>query len=264
MVGAAVLCAAAAARSGAGLVRVGMVKGQQNNFVKRAPLEVTTMAFPEEANGQISKKAWPLIWKTIQTFGPDVVALGPGLGGGAGVEFVVLHLLQSFTGGMVLDADGLNVLSKQKLPISFSGPVVLTPHEGELSRLLKWAPKKISMDRVAAAKEAAQQFRAICLLKGAGTLITNGRQMMKNTTGNPAMASGGMGDVLTGLIAALWAQMAMQTLDTGLRAAGLGSYLHGLAADKAIKKFPERTLLASDLIDVFPTVFKHVFKGSDR
>ena len=120
------------------------------------------------------------------------------------------------------------------------------------------------MDRVAAAKEAAQQFRAICLLKGAGTLITNGRQMMKNTTGNPAMASGGMGDVLTGLIAALWAQMAMQTLDTGLRAAGLGSYLHGLAADKAIKKFPERTLLASDLIDVFPTVFKHVFKGSDR
>jgi NAD(P)H-hydrate epimerase len=218
------------------------------------------MALPEDTQGQLSPAAWPKVWKTIQEFHPDVIAVGPGLGTGSGASRVVIGLARKFSGGLVVDADALNILSMQRSKPRFVGSVVMTPHEGECGRLLGMKPEKISARRESAARDVATKFNSVCLLKGAGTLVTDGRTVLKNMTGNPAMASGGMGDVLTGMIAALWGQMPRRTKETGLRAAAIGAYLHGLAADSALKKFPEKTMLASDLVSFFPTIFKHVFR----
>ena len=116
-------------------------------------------------------------------------------------------------------------------------------------RLLGTAPRRVSEERAGSARAAARRFGAVALLKGAGTIIDDGRRSWANTTGNAAMASGGMGDVLTGIIAATWAQMPGRDLDSGAKAAALGAYVHGLAADLAVKRFNAFARLQSDLAE---------------
>lgn len=260
MAGAAVLCAMGAVRSGAGLVRVAIVKSQQDVVVKRAPLEVTTLALAEDKSGQVAEKAWGALKANIAKYRPHVIAVGPGLGTGRGVRTLLKQILKTFHGGLVLDADALNVLSLSKTQKSFSSAAILTPHAGEMSRLLKWSVNKINADRTRAVVHAAKLFRSVCLLKGSPTLISDGHRCIRNTTGNPAMASGGMGDVLTGMIAALWAHSPIQNLESAWKAASAGAFLHGKAADVAVRQFPEKTLLASDVVAAFPRVFKNIFK----
>jgi NAD(P)H-hydrate epimerase len=169
---------------------------------------------------------------------------------------IVHRLLSQSLIPLVLDADGLRALNSWQAKKN-QAPLIITPHEGEMARLMRTTPSKIRAGREAFAKRAALKFRCVCLLKGAGTLVTDGHVVWKNSTGNPAMASGGMGDVLTGIIAALGAPGDLSLLE----AASLGAFVHGAAGDLAVKKFPERTLLASDLISFLPKVFKNIWRN---
>jgi NAD(P)H-hydrate epimerase len=153
-----------------------------------------------------------------------------------------------------VDADALNRLSEVSWQGLLSGPCVITPHPGELSRLLQRTVPEIQADRetfalaaVASMKGTASGNEAICLLKGQGTVVTDGEQIYVNSTGNPGMATGGCGDVLTGVIAGLMGQKF-----SPLNAAVLGAYVHGLAGDIVASELGEVSLMASDLLASLP------------
>ena len=182
----------------------------------------------------------------------DVVALGPGLGRNEALTALVTAVLAHTTAPVVLDADGLNALQGHTDRLRRrSAPLILTPHPGEFARLLGSDVAAVQARRQALAVSFAAEHRVILVLKGQHTLVTDGRRLYTNTTGNPGMATGGTGDVLTGLIAALLGQ--------GLQpfaAAQLGVYLHGLAGDLARDKLGEVSLIASDLLRYLPRAFR--------
>ncbi len=252
MAGAAILSSLGAVRAGAGLVRVGIVESRQIVAAKRAPLEATTDALPEGKDGMLSPAAFSALSAAVKKFQTDVVAMGPGLGIGAGPKHVVKRFVCSYRGILVLDADGLNVFAKTDLLRKHGGEMVITPHEGELARLLNKPASWVKAHREEAARTAAKKFRCVCLLKGAGTLVTDGAVMWKNPTGNPGMATGGMGDVLTGVIAAFCARM------VPLHAACAGAYVHGLAGDIAAATISKVGYLASDLAGFIPTALAKI------
>ncbi|MFZ1830207.1 MAG: NAD(P)H-hydrate dehydratase, partial [Candidatus Competibacteraceae bacterium] len=170
-----------------------------------------------------------------------VIAIGPGLGRSDWGRAMLQAALASDK-PLVIDADGLNLLSIEP---TFRDHWILTPHSGEAARLLKMTPVEVEADRFTAVEDLALRYGGVAVLKGAGSLIASREdgQVALCTTGNPGMASGGMGDVLTGVIAALVAQ--------GLplfAAAKAGVYLHGLAGDQAAQAGGERGLLATDLL----------------
>jgi ADP-dependent NAD(P)H-hydrate dehydratase / NAD(P)H-hydrate epimerase len=170
----------------------------------------------------------------------DVLALGPGLGQGAWGHALWLTALDA-NKPLVLDADGLNLLARE--PRTFTAPSVLTPHPGEAARLLGVTTKDVELDRFAAARELARRYKAVVVLKGSGSLIADPDGRLDVCPwGNPGMASGGMGDLLTGVVAALLAQGC-----TAWHAACLGVGLHARAGDRAAQQ-GERGLLASDLL----------------
>lgn len=223
--GAARMAAEAAARSGAGLVSIA---------TRERHAALLNSAFPElmchgiESPQQLA----PLLAKA------SVIVLGPGLGQSQWACGLFVAAMESGH-TLVLDADALTLLAQ--LPPR-KGQWVLTPHPGEAARLLGTTAAEIQRDRFAAAKLIQEKYSGICLLKGAGTVIATGGETYVNTTGNPGMASGGMGDVLSGIIAGLAAQgLAIDA------AARFGAYLHGAAADIAAVD-GERGLLASDLL----------------
>jgi NAD(P)H-hydrate epimerase len=202
--------------------------------------------------------------KAVTDFGADVVALGPGLGQSLSPA-VVTEFLNSFPGPMVVDADGLNAVAAAP-PFVVSEPqrVVITPHPGELHRLLQARGKDREISgttpsRRAAASALVEAYGCIAVLKGRGTIITNGKRMFINETGNSGMATGGSGDVLTGIIAALIGQR----MDP-FEAAILGVYLHGLAGDFAAEELGRWSLTAMDIIDYLPeAVCEHEASGSE-
>jgi NAD(P)H-hydrate epimerase len=226
--GAIRLCGEAALRAGAGLVSIA-TQPEQLVALNAARPELMARA----VNGPQALE--PLLERA------SVLAVGPGLGQGAWGHALWLTALDS-TLPLVLDADGLNLLAAE--PRTFRGrAVVLTPHPGEAARLLGCPVERIGRDRFAAARALAARYNAVVVLKGAGSLIAalDGR-LDVCPWGNPGMASGGMGDLLTGVIAALLAQ--------GLpawEAACLGVGLHARAGDRAARD-GERGLLASDLL----------------
>ncbi|MCB4755826.1 MAG: NAD(P)H-hydrate dehydratase [Elusimicrobia bacterium] len=253
MIGAGILCSMGAVRAGAGLIRFGTVKSQQGVAARRAPLEVMTEALPEAKGGHLSPRALPAIKKALRQFRPDILALGPGLGQSPEVKKIIHRMVKEETVSIVLDADGLNAFQEEPEALRrHRAPLIITPHPGELGRLLGVSPKAIQSNRALWARRAALRFRCVCLLKGAGTIISDGRTHWKNATGNPAMASGGMGDVLTGLIAGLWGQMNLGSPRQALAAAALGAYLHGRAGDLALKKLKQSRLIASEVAAFLP------------
>ena len=155
---------------------------------------------------------------------------------------------------LVIDADGLNALVGQTDLLSgLNHPVVLTPHPGEFARLTGATIAEVQADRVErAARLAALSESLVVVLKGAGTVVTDGRRYYVNTTGNPGMATGGTGDVLTGVIAALLAQKLAR-----FEAAQLGVFIHGLAGDIARDQNGEIGLIAGDIVDALPDAFVH-------
>jgi len=261
MAGAGVLAAWGALRAGAGLVRLATVKSQQIVAAKKGPLEVLTQALPEDTRGLLADRAWSVLLKTVRTFKPDVIALGPGLGVKSSFRKKIPAFLKQANTPFVLDADGLNNLAGLK-KIQF-GPIprIITPHPGELSRLLQISTQRIQRDRKASAEAGSKRVGGVCLLKGAETLIAREGLVWKNTTGNEGMASGGMGDVLTGLIAGLWAQMKERKISSAFQAACLGAYLHGWAGDRAVREVSKPALIATDLVRFLPNALKRVVKN---
>jgi NAD(P)H-hydrate epimerase len=231
MTGAAYLCALGTLRAGAGLVTVAAPPAVRLIIAKRLP-EAMTLAVQD-------------IKDYVRRRTPTTLAVGPGLGQGAAQRHLVLELIRMNL-PVVVDADGLNNLA----PKDFKNcPVVITPHPGELARLLGKRTKEIQKDRIKMASETARQLKLICVLKGHRTVISDGVRTFLNTTGNQAMATGGMGDVLTGVIAGLLAQ-GLSLLD----AACAGVYLHGLAGDLA--RVSDRGLLATDVAAHIPVALK--------
>jgi NAD(P)H-hydrate epimerase len=249
MSGAAVLCGRAALRGGAGLVRVATPASVQPLVAAGNPCYMT-LPLPETSAGQIAADALPLLAEAARA--SQVVAIGPGLGQGADVAAVVLGLLRQTAIPLVLDADALNGIAGSVEQLRRRGrPTVLTPHPGEFARLTGRTIADIQASRVELAARFAADVGAVVVLKGQGTVVTDGRRAFVNPSGNPGMATGGTGDVLTGLIAALIGQ----GLET-FAAAQLAVYLHGLAGDRARDAVGEVSLVATDLLDCLPAAFQ--------
>lgn len=244
MVGAPALAANAAMRSGAGLVQL----------LLPAELRVPTLTLAPCATARTLSNSGEQILKAAHEFCADVLAIGPGLGLSISPS-TLAEVVVRFAGPIVVDADGLNLLAAAtKFSIPNPQRIVLTPHVGEAKRLLKSRGHDVAIDTTAARREAAcllaEEFQCVVVLKGRGTLVTNGERLYINDTGNPGMATGGTGDVLTGVIAALLGQK-MEPLEAAI----LGVYLHGLAGDFAAEELGRLSMTAQDVIDYLPDAF---------
>lgn len=238
--GAAVLAAQGALRSGAGLLTVATPVGAQGIVAAAAP-DWMTLGLPEEADGSCGAAALA----QVLAAGADVIAAGPGLGRGTGVQALVRGLVERATQPLVLDADALNVFAGDTAALlgRDGRPVIITPHPGEMARLLGCSVDDVQADRLGLAREFAQGHQLYVVLKGYRTLVVSpeGRAWI-NPTGTPGMAAGGSGDVLTGMLAAWLAQL----LDAEA-ACQLAVYLHGAAGELADADDGEVSMTASDL-----------------
>lgn len=246
--GAAILAARAAVRAGAGLVTAA---------VPESILDVVDL-------GSIESMTLPLpsLDRVLDALeGKSVVAMGPGLGQEKETGEAIRRIALEVSLPLILDADGINAFAGRAAELAGRGAeTVLTPHPGELGRLLGIPASEVQEDRIEAARRAAAQTEAVVVLKGHRTLVvTPGGEVHVNATGNPGMASGGTGDVLTGLIAGLLSQ-GLGALD----AARLGVYLHGLAGDLAAARTGEASLTAGDLLTYLPAAFLELEEGGEE
>jgi NAD(P)H-hydrate epimerase len=251
MSGAAVLCGSAALRGGAGLVYVATTLDVWPIVASANPCYLTS-PLPSDELGRLSEQARSALQDLVH--GKDVAAVGPGLGQAAAVTDAVVSLLARDDLPLVLDADGLNsIVQHQEHLKGRKAPLILTPHPGEFARLLHCTVPDVQSRRQELAVEFARQNGLILVLNGHQTVVTDGQRVYLNTTGNPGMATGGTGDVLTGLTAALLGQRLGP-----FEAAQLAVYLHGLAGDLARDSVGEVSLVATDLIDYLPqAVLQH-------
>ncbi|MBI5369059.1 MAG: NAD(P)H-hydrate dehydratase [Planctomycetes bacterium] len=251
MTGAAYLAAEAAVRGGAGLVTLATARPVHPILAIKltGPL---VRALPATPAGGIAAEAAAEVLELAR--GADVVALGPGLGMEPATVAFVHALLPAIPVPVVLDADGLNALAQNvDLLAQRPAPTILTPHPGEMGRLLRLDARAVQSGRARVARVVAVPPHVVVVLKGHRTVVAGGQQFYENRTGNAGMATGGSGDVLTGLIAALLGQ--------GLApfaAAQLGVYLHGAAGDLAAAEVGPISLAATDLLAWLPkAILRH-------
>lgn len=242
--GAAALAARGALRSGAGLVYLGV---PERIYAIEAMKLDEPIVFPlPDAAGKLSEDAIPEIMKYLPRM--DAVLIGPGMGQSEAVLEVVKTVLENFHGPVVVDADGINVLSAHTdLLRGRAFPTIVTPHDVEFTRL----GGNISVDRVESAAALAIDLGCIVLLKGHETVITDGKVCYTNKTGNPGMAVGGSGDVLAGIIVSLLGQGI-----SPLEAAACGAWLHGAAGDLCAEKLGQYGMLPSDMVEALPRLMK--------
>ncbi len=249
MSGAAALAGRSALRAGAGLVRVATPKSVLPIVASIEP-SFTTIPLPEDSSGRISTRAINIILEAIGQ--NDAVAFGPGVGISGALRSVLDTLLGQEGLKLVVDADGLNNLAGIKdWPDKLKAKVILTPHPGEMKRL--WSGlfrEPLPAQRQQQAVQLAQQTGTTVVLKGAGTVVTDGKKVYTNKTGNPGMATAGSGDILTGVITALLGQGL-----SDFNAAVLGVYVHGLAGDIAAEKMGQLGMITTDIIDSLPEAF---------
>jgi ADP-dependent NAD(P)H-hydrate dehydratase len=249
MSGAAVLCGSAALRGGAGTVQIATPDVVQPT-VAAGQICCTTTGLTSNPDGQLATSALSELLKLSEH--ATVLAMGPGLGRSSSVRWVVRGLLEQSSLPIVLDADGIEAIA----PLAGSNPIragdvtIMTPHPGEFARLTGMTTPEVQADREGHAVRFAKECDVVLVLKGANSLVTDGHRLYVNRTGNPGMATGGSGDVLTGLIAALVAQKL-----GAFAAAQLGVYLHGLAGDLARDDLGEEAMIASDLLAYLPKAF---------
>lgn len=252
MSGAAVLCGRAALRSGAGLVQVACPHDVQNVVAAAYPA-YTTFGIRQHTDGTFGDGTAEEVVELAEA--ADVVVIGPGLGRAPGTVTFVRQVLADLTRATVLlDADGLFAVSPFRPEMtSDSATLIMTPHPGEFARLTGRDAPTTDLERELAAVRFARTFGGIMLLKGAGTVVTDGVNVYRNTTGNPGMGTGGSGDVLSGVIAALVGQ-GLGALD----AAVLGAWVHGRAGDLGAAVLGQTALTAPDLLDHLPAAFKEL------
>lgn len=246
MAGAAVLCGRAALKSGAGLVRflLPSLDSPLLQILQTAVPEATCVAYAEGMD--------------FNEY--SAIAAGPGLGQEAIVRQILSDMIERYAGRLILDADALNMISSSadliKLVLRSSAVITITPHVGEARRLLGGIPFDHHTDygRVSAFNTLCEKYRTVTVLKGAGTIAGTSDDPYINTTGNPGMATGGSGDVLTGVIAALNGQGYSAEMS-----AVIGVWIHGTAGDLAADALGEMSLISSDIVRFLPAAFKTVY-----
>ncbi|MBI5529417.1 MAG: NAD(P)H-hydrate dehydratase, partial [Deltaproteobacteria bacterium] len=246
--GAAILACRAAVRTGVGLCTLGAPREVMDNLTASL-FEVMGHPLAVGDDGLLPDAS--VIGAALA--GKNAVAIGPGIPKGGGTTEFILHVLRTFEGTVVLDADALNLIVSVPDDVRAARcKKIFTPHPGEMARLLGSSAREVQADRVRAAAECAKKYGAVVVLKGAATVTADdlGNATI-NPTGNPGMASGGMGDVLTG-IAGAFAACGMVPYD----AARAAVYVHGLAADRAALKTGMTALVASDVTEELGGVFK--------
>lgn len=245
MIGAPALAGNAALCSGAGLVQLLVPEPLRTAVGVLAPC-ATIRTLPTSGDAIID---------AVTAFGAKVLVIGPGLGRSISPD-VVVELITRFPGPVVVDADGLNAVAQaSSFEVFGARRVTMTPHVGELKRLLEARGVSHELDasdesRRAAACALVEAYGCVVVLKGHGTVVTDGDRLYVNQTGNSGMATGGMGDVLSGVIAALNGQ-GMAPLEAAI----LGVYLHGLAGDFAAEELGRWSMTATDLLEYLPEAF---------
>lgn len=242
--GAAYFAAMGALRTGAGLVYLGV---PESIYAIEAVKLNEPVVFPlPDQGGRLSEAAVPEILEKIPRM--DAVLIGPGLGLGQGSLAVLKAVLTHAACPVVVDADGITLLvPHMDILRGREAPTILTPHDGEFTRL--FGP--VGEDRMASARAAALESRGIMLLKGHRTCVTDGIREYRNTTGNPGMAVGGSGDVLAGVLVSLLGQ-GLEPLE----AAACAAWLHGKAGDLCAGELGEYGMLPTDLLDFLPRLLK--------
>lgn len=250
MAGAVALAGMASLRTGSGLVTLGVPDRCADVVAGFNPCYMCR-PLPDDSMGRLSAEGRDRVDELLSV--ADAVAIGPGLGQSSGVRQIVAHVYRRAARPLVIDADGLNALAQRREPLSgAAGPRILTPHPGEFARLTG-RPGESREVQLELAERLAAEHGVVCVLKGHGTLVTDGQRRYINPTGNPGMATGGSGDVLTGILVALLGQ-GYAPWD----AACLAVFAHGLAGDLAAERLGQMGLTARDLIDWLPAAFQQL------
>ena len=263
MCGAGFLCAKSALVAGAGLVYWALPASMQPAFAAVLP-EVITIPLPENQTGEIDASAWELFPEICEKYKPSLVVAGPGMGSSP----LLPLLLANCALPLIVDADALNALARQTAWHAHwpqERPCIFTPHAMEMARLLGENVAQNETARLAHVTKLAQLTSGVCLLKGAQTLvcatINRKEQVFQNTTGTVALAKAGSGDVLSGILAGLWAQLGTAedfSTHTALQTTVCGVYLHGLAGELAAQTKGIYSVLASDTLSYVPGAFRRV------
>ncbi len=252
MSGSITLSATAALRGGAGLVTAAVPQSIQAIVAGYEP-SYMTVALPTDVHGQLDSVGAENVTELLD--GKSAVAIGPGLGQSKLAADLVLAVLKQADCPVVLDADALNLAAEFELlhGIRRRSPWVITPHPGEFARLTDESISHVSAHRESLAERFAAEHELIVVLKGANTVVTDGRRTYVNHTGNSGMATGGSGDVLTGLTAAVLGQHA-----DAVEAAILAVYVHGIAGDLAAEALSQRGMIASDLLRFLSAAWRNL------
>lgn len=255
MTGAPCLAGQAAMRMGAGLITV-VVPASLRPIVESKLMEVMSQGIADGGRGFFSKEMVPELLERIAR--ADVVVIGPGLGTDSSVAGFMAEIVPRIKVPFLIDADGLNALADQiGILRTVAAPCILTPHPGEMSRLTRESVEAIEAQRIGSARHLAEEQGVTVILKGARTVIATPKgDIFINTTGNPYMASGGMGDALSGMVAALAAQGLSPT-----DAACAGVFLHGMSADLLLRDHPMSPVSAMDVIENLRRALQHTMEG---
>lgn len=252
MTGAGYLAGAAALRTGAGLVYLGVPSSLVSVYDSNL-IEAVTIPLEDKNLGYLSKECIPQVIKQLE--GMDAVAIGPGISTKGDAADVVYNIVKNCSVPMVIDADGINAISKDvSILRQCKAKVVLTPHPGEMARLLGTCIKDVQKDRVNIARDFSAKWGVVTVLKGSRTIVAapDGRVYI-NLSGNSGMATGGTGDVLTGIIAGLIGQ-GLEPVEASIA----GVYLHGLSGDSVANIKGEHGLIAGDLVEELPYTIKRL------
>ena len=240
----------AAARSGVGLVTAAVPRCLGDVFAVSL-LEVMSKPLPDTPDETLAYQGVPSALEFVED--KDAVVLGPGMSQHEGARDFALAFIRKCPLPMLIDADGLNNLSTDLRVLAGEGPRVLTPHPGEMARLLGMSTDDVQADRESTATAFAQTHGCVVVLKGYRTIVSDGQSTYVNPAGNSGMATGGTGDVLAGIIGGLLAQ-GMDALGAAL----LGVYLHGLAGDIAMAAHTARGMIAGDVIAALPEAWRRL------
>jgi len=254
MMGAALMCTLGALRSGSGLVEVGVPACIQKEVASQV-MEAIVNPLPQE-DGKISPQAIEEVLRALER--SSSFAIGPGLSKSPGLLRLLERVVTEAKIPGVIDADGLNLLcGNTEILRSAGASLIVTPHPGEMARLLGSDVKSVQEDRIGCARDFSREYGVVTLLKGANTVISSpSGEVFINTTGNPGMARGGSGDVLTGIIVSLLAQGIPP-----FESARAGAYIHGLAGDIARRALGEYGMKVSDIIENIPLAILEVQAG---
>ncbi len=244
------MAAVSAMRTGAGLVTLA-IPASLNPVLEALVTEPMTHPLPEDIQGVLGESSFDEIIKLSS--GKKCLAAGPGIGTAPETIRLIHRIIEETSKPVVIDADGLNCVAENTNILKKTDiPLILTPHPGEMARLINSTPEKVQKDRLNCARSFAENFNVHVVLKGAGTVMAHpDGSVFINSTGNPGMASGGMGDVLTGMIAGFITQG--YSPESAIHA---GVFIHGAVADDLALKVGPFGYLATDVMEAIPTGIK--------